>query len=156
MSTATQDRPLGYEANGINVISEDERKGTPRDLFWPWFAANISVLGLAYGAYVLGFGISFWQACVAGVIGIVVSFLLVGFIAVAGKRGSAPTLVLSRAAFGVQGNKLPALVVVDTQRRLGDRADGAGHAGHRDRVQPARTGAPATSPRSSPSWSSPC
>jgi nucleobase:cation symporter-1, NCS1 family len=58
VSTATQDRPLGYEANGINVISEDERKGAPRDLFWPWFAANISVLGLAYGAYVLGFGIS--------------------------------------------------------------------------------------------------
>lgn len=47
---------------------------------------------------------------VAGLIGIVVSFLLVGFIAVAGKPGSAPTLVLSRAAFGVQGNKLPAPV----------------------------------------------
>jgi nucleobase:cation symporter-1, NCS1 family len=113
VSAGTQQRPLGqlsYEANGINVISEGERKGSPRDLFWPWFAANISVLGLAYGAYVLGFGISFWQACVAGLIGIVVSFLLVGFIAVAGKRGSVPTLVLSRAAFGVQGNKLPAFV----------------------------------------------
>src|ERR1700691_2316419 len=110
VSTATQDRPLGYEPNGINVISEDARKGTPRDLFWPWFAANISVLGLAYGGYVLGVRISFLEACVAGVIGIVVSFLLVGFIAVAGKRGSAPTLVLSRAAYGVQGNKLPALV----------------------------------------------
>ena len=110
MSTTAQQRPLGLETNGINVISEDERKGSPRSLFWPWFAANVSVLGLSYGAYVLGFGISFWQACVAGLIGIVVSFLLVGFIAVAGKRGSAPTLVLSRAAFGVQGNKLPALV----------------------------------------------
>jgi NCS1 family nucleobase:cation symporter-1 len=110
VSADTQQRPLGYEVNGINVISEDERKGSPRDLFWPWFAANISVLGLAYGAYVLEVGVSFWQACVAGLLGIVVSFLLVGFIAVAGKRGSAPTLVLSRAAFGVQGNKLPALV----------------------------------------------
>src|ERR1700733_6491171 len=110
VSTTAQQRPLGLETNGINVISEDERKGSPRDLFWPWFAANISVLGLSYGAYVLGFGISFWQACAAGLIGIVVSFLLVGFIAVAGKRGSAPTLVLSRAAFGLQGNKLPALV----------------------------------------------
>src|SRR5580693_1857839 len=108
--STTAQRPLGLETNGINVISEDERKGSPRSLFWPWFAANISVLGLSYGAYVLGFGISFWQACVAGLIGIVVSFLLVGFIAVAGKRGSAPTLVLSRAAFGLQGNKLPALV----------------------------------------------
>src|ERR1700744_3318130 len=110
MSTAAPQRPLGLETNGINVISEEERKGSPRDLFWPWFAANISVLGLAYGAYVLGFGISFWQACVAGLLGIVVSVLLVGFIAVAGKRGSAPTLVLSREAFGVQGSKLPALV----------------------------------------------
>jgi NCS1 family nucleobase:cation symporter-1 len=98
------------EANGINVISADERKGAPRQLFWPWFAANISVLGLSYGAYVLGFGVSFWQACAAGLIGIVVSFLLVGFISVAGKRGSAPTLVLSRAAFGVRGNKLPTFV----------------------------------------------
>ncbi|HET6187034.1 MAG TPA: cytosine permease, partial [Trebonia sp.] len=110
MTAATEQRPLGYEANGINVIGEDERKGSPRGLFWPWFAANISVLGLAYGAYVLEGGISFWQACLAGFIGIVVSFLLVGFIALAGKRGSAPTLVLSRAAFGVQGNKLPALL----------------------------------------------
>ena len=109
VSTDTQ-RPLGYEANGINVISEDERKGSPRSLFWPWFAANISVLGLGYGAYVLEGGVSFWQACVAGLIGIVVSFLLVGFIAVAGKRGSAPTLVLSRAPFGVRGNLLPSLV----------------------------------------------
>lgn len=102
--------PLQVEANGINVISDAERKGSPRDLFWPWFAANVSVLGLSYGSFALGFGISFWQALVAGVIGIVVSFLLCGFIAVAGKRGSAPTLVLSRAAFGVRGNKLAALI----------------------------------------------
>jgi purine-cytosine permease-like protein len=59
---------------------------------------------------VLGFGISFWQALVVGLIGIIVSFLLCGFIAVAGKRGSAPTMVLGRAAFGVRGNKLPTLV----------------------------------------------
>ena len=98
------------EANGINVIADEERKGTPRQLFWPWFAANISVLGLSYGAYVLGFGVSLAQACAAGLIGIVASFLLVGFISLAGKRGSAPTLVLSRAAFGVRGNLLPTMV----------------------------------------------
>lgn len=101
---------LGVELNGINVISEDERHGKPASLFWPWFAANISVLGISYGAYALDFGISFWQATIAGIIGIVVSFLLVGFIAVAGKRGSAPTLTLSRAAFGINGNKLPTAV----------------------------------------------
>src|SRR6266852_2700929 len=102
--------PLHIEANGINVIQDAERKGNPRDLFWPWFAANVSVLGLSYGAFVLGFGISFWQALAAGIVGIVVSFLLCGFIAVAGKRGSVPTMVLGRAAFGVRGNKLPSVI----------------------------------------------
>src|SRR6185295_11460795 len=103
-------RPLQVETNGINVIAENERKGHPHDLFWPWFAANVSVLGISYGSFVLGFGISFWQAAIVGVVGIILSFLACGFIAVAGKRGSAPTMVLSRAAFGVNGNKLPALV----------------------------------------------
>jgi purine-cytosine permease-like protein len=102
--------PLQIEANGINVITDAQRKGRPRDLFWPWFAANVSVLGLSYGSFVLGFGISFGQALVAGLVGIVVSFLLCGFIAVAGKRGSAPTMVLGRAAFGVRGNKLPSVI----------------------------------------------
>ncbi len=102
--------PPGVEINGINVISEDERKGRPRDLFWPWFASNVSVLGVSYGSFVLGFGVSFWQAAVAGVIGVALSFLLCGLLALAGKRGSAPTMVLSRAAFGVRGNKLPAVL----------------------------------------------
>jgi nucleobase:cation symporter-1, NCS1 family len=107
---APESHPLQIETNGINVITDAERKGRPRDLFWPWFAANISVLGLSYGAFLLAFGISFWQAVVVGVAGIVISFLLCGFIAIAGKRGSAPTMVLSRAAFGVRGNKLPTVI----------------------------------------------
>jgi nucleobase:cation symporter-1, NCS1 family len=101
---------LRVEANGINVILDAERRGRPRQLFWPWFGANISVLGLSYGAFALGFGISFWQAAITGLVGIIVSFLLCGFVALAGKRGSAPTMVLSRAAFGVRGNRLPALI----------------------------------------------
>ena len=67
---AAESRPLQIEANGINVITDAERKGHPRDLFWPWFAANISVLGLSYGTFLLAFGISFWQAVVVGVAGI--------------------------------------------------------------------------------------
>jgi purine-cytosine permease-like protein len=96
------DRLLQIEANGINVISGPDRKGRPRDLFWPWFGANVSVLGLSFGSFVLSFRISFWQGLAVGVAGIVMSSVLCGFIAVSGKRGSAPTMVLSRAAFGVR------------------------------------------------------
>ncbi len=101
---------LHVELHGIDVISDVDRKGAPRELFWPWFGANVSVLGLSYGSFVLGFGISFAQALLVGLVGIVGSFLLCGFVAVAGKRGSAPTMVLSRAAFGVRGNKLPSAI----------------------------------------------
>jgi len=108
--TVTGPGGLAVEANGINVIDESERKGTPRGLFWPWCAANIAVLAVSYGAFVMGAGVSFWQGVVAGVLGVVVSFLFVGLVAIAGKRGSAPTMVLSRAAFGVRGNGLPTAV----------------------------------------------
>ncbi|MEO7068979.1 MAG: cytosine permease, partial [Nostocoides sp.] len=37
-------------------------------------------------------------------------FLLCGIIAIAGKRGSAPTMILSRAAFGVTGQKVPGVI----------------------------------------------
>lgn len=95
------------ELNGINFISESERKGSPRSLFWPWAAANVSFLALSYGSFFLGFGISFWQATAAAVIGTIGSFLLVGVSSLAGKRANAPTMTLSRAAFGVNGNKVP-------------------------------------------------
>jgi purine-cytosine permease-like protein len=101
---------LSVETNGINTITEAERKGKPRDLFWPWAAANVSVFGIAYGSYLLGFGVSFWQATVIGLVGIVVSFFFVGVIALAGKRGSAPTLVLSRSIFGVNGGRVPSIL----------------------------------------------
>ncbi|MFJ9535761.1 purine-cytosine permease family protein [Streptomyces sp. NPDC101225] len=103
-------RQLQVETHGLDVITDAERKGSPRTLFWPWFGANVSVLGLSYGSFALGFGTSFRQSLTAGVIGIVFSFLLCGFVAVAGKRGSAPTMVLSRAAYGVRGNRLPSVV----------------------------------------------
>lgn len=101
---------LLIEKTGIEIVQEDARTAKPSDLFWPWFAANVSVFGMSYGSFVLGFGISFWQATIVSVIGIVVSFALCGLIAIAGKRGSAPTMVLSRAAFGVHGQKVPGVV----------------------------------------------
>lgn len=112
MSTASTDdaRSTLIERTGIEIIPESDRTAKPRDLFWPWFAANVSVFGMSYGSFVLGFGISFWQATIVSVIGIVVSFFLCGLIAIAGKRGSAPTMILSRSAFGVHGQKVPGIV----------------------------------------------
>jgi purine-cytosine permease-like protein len=101
---------LNLELNGTNVIAESERSGRASSLFWPWCGANVSLLALSYGSFFLGFGISFWQATAAAVIGTVLSFLLVGFSSLAGKRSNAPTMVLSRATFGIKGNLAPGLL----------------------------------------------
>jgi len=95
------------ELNGPNVIAESERSGKARSLFWPWAGANVSLLALSYGSFFLGFGISFRQATWAAIIGTVLSFLVVGISSLAGKRSNAPTMILSRAAFGVKGNIVP-------------------------------------------------
>lgn len=97
------------EQTGIESVADADRHGRPSDLFWPWAAANLSFFGIAYGVYIVGLGLGLWQAIVAGIVGAAVSFLLVGLVSLAGQRAGAPTMTLSRAAFGVQGNKLPTL-----------------------------------------------
>ncbi|WP_101951189.1 cytosine permease [Mycobacterium sp. 3519A] len=99
------------ESRGIEPVPADERTGEPRQLFWVWFAANISILGLPLGATLVGLrGLNIWQALFAAAVGSFGSFALVGLISVAGKRGGAPSMTLSRAVFGARGNHGPTVV----------------------------------------------
>ena len=98
------------EINGPNTIGDSERTGSARSLFWPWAGANVSLLALSYGSFFLGFGISFKQATFAAIIGTIASFFLVGISSLAGKRSNAPTMVLTRASFGVKGSLVPGLL----------------------------------------------
>jgi len=106
------DRVWSIETHGIDPIPDSDRHGRPFELFWVWCAANISILGIAfYGAAVVEYyGLNVWQGILAGVLATVASFALVGWVSLAGKWSGAPTLVLSRSAFGVVGNALPTLV----------------------------------------------
>jgi len=105
------------ESRGIEPVPVDERNGRPGQLFWVWFAANISILGLPLGATLVAMGMTVWQAVIAAVVGSVGSFAIVGAISIAGRRGGAPGLTLSRATFGARGNIGP--TVVSLLSRLG-------------------------------------
>lgn len=98
------------ETRGIEPVPSDERHGHPMQLFWVWFAANISILGLPLGATLVADGLVFWQAAIVALIGSFGSFAIVGVVSIAGRRGGAPGLTLSRAVFGVHGNAGPTLV----------------------------------------------
>jgi NCS1 family nucleobase:cation symporter-1 len=102
------DQAWSIETSGINPISDTERHGKPSELFWVWFAANMGITALPFGAYLVTFyGLNLWQSIFAAVVGCIVGYALVGLIGIAGFRAGAPTMVISRAAFGVVGNALP-------------------------------------------------
>ncbi|MFD6419643.1 cytosine permease [Streptomyces sp. NPDC060194] len=100
------------ETRGLEPVPDSERTGRVRELFPTWVAANISVLLLTMGASLaVSFGLNLWQAAVVAVAAPVVSYGLVGLIGVAGKRGGAPGMALSRAVFGQRGNLLPGSLI---------------------------------------------
>ncbi|MEU0569035.1 cytosine permease [Nonomuraea sp. NPDC005983] len=101
---------MAVEQNGINAVPLAERRGRPADLFWPWAGSNLSLFGVAFGIYVVGLGLGVVPAILTGAIGYLLSFGLVGLVAVAGARSGVPTMTLGRAPFGYQGNKLPAVL----------------------------------------------
>lgn len=100
------------EERGIEPVPRAEQTSEPKELFWIWFAGNISILGLPLGIWVVAGVLNIWQALVATVIGAVGSFAIVGVVSIAGQRGGAPSLTLSRATFGVVGNFAPTVVAI--------------------------------------------
>jgi NCS1 family nucleobase:cation symporter-1 len=99
------------EQRGIEPVPARERNGNPLQLFWVWFAANISILGLPLGATLVAMqGLNIWQALIVAAIGTAGSFALVGVVSIAGRRGGAPSMTLSRAVFGPRGNLGPTFV----------------------------------------------
>ncbi len=97
------------EQRGLEQVSTTERYGNSRGLFSIWFAANIGLLSLVYGVMIRAEGLPFWQGVLVSLVGST-SFLLVGFLGVAGKNLGYPMLVIARRPFGSYGNILPSLV----------------------------------------------
>lgn len=87
-------------------VPEVERTGTPKDLFFIWFANNIGVLGIVMGAMITSFGLNLMQSVLAACIA-ALSFAIVGVTCVIGKKTGITTFILSRAPFGIKGNIIP-------------------------------------------------
>ncbi|MEV7520006.1 cytosine permease [Streptomyces sp. NPDC091371] len=100
------------ETRGLEPVPDSERRGKVRELVPTWVAANISVLLLTMGAGLVIFNkLNIWQVLVVAVAAPVVSYGIVGLISIAGKRGGAPGMALSRAVFGQRGNLFPGALI---------------------------------------------
>ena len=109
---STGPRLFVVEASGSLPTALDQRVGRASRLFWLWFAANSSVISLAFGAAIFSLGMSLRQAAVATFIGVAISFLPLGLGTLAGKWSGQPVMVVSRATFGHLGNILPAMIAL--------------------------------------------
>ncbi len=98
------------EQRGIQAVPLDERRGRARSLFGVWFAANLGLLAVVFGAILAAMGLDLVQAVLTTVVAATASFLLVGAVSVAGQRAGMPALVLSRRALGRAGNLVAAAV----------------------------------------------
>jgi NCS1 family nucleobase:cation symporter-1 len=96
----------GPETRGIEYITEDKRGGRPSSLFWVWATPNISFLTITLGAVlVAGLGLSLWQALAVTVIANL-GWILVGILAVSGPAAGTSGSVITRAMYGIRGNKI--------------------------------------------------
>jgi nucleobase:cation symporter-1, NCS1 family len=98
-------RAAGIEAHGIDHIPDAERRGRPRELFSVWAAANVNYLSLVVGGALVLMGLSLWQALAVIVAGNLF-WLLTGLLAVSGPAAGAPSEVITRAMYGVLGNRV--------------------------------------------------
>ncbi|WP_431198240.1 purine-cytosine permease family protein [Leifsonia xyli] len=81
-------------------------------MFWLWFAGTSSLISVGVGATLFVLGLSLRQLLVATLVGVALSFLPLGLGTLAGKWSGQPTLVVSRATFGMRGNLLPTVIAL--------------------------------------------
>ncbi|MDJ1134483.1 purine-cytosine permease family protein [Streptomyces iconiensis] len=98
------------EAHGIDCIPDRERHGKARELFSVWAAGNVNYLSLLVGGAVVLMGLNLWQAVAVIVIGNLF-WGLTGLLAVSGPASGTPSEVITRAMYGIRGNRVNNAVI---------------------------------------------
>ena len=100
---------VAVEPGGVEAIPDGERHGRPIQLLWTWASPNFEFATIAVGILsVLAFGLTFWQAVAAIVLGSLLGSVSLGVLSTWGPKDGLAQMVLSRTAFGYRGNILPA------------------------------------------------
>lgn len=100
---------VAVEPGGVEPIPDGERHGRPVQLLWTWASPNFEFATIAVGILsVLAFGLTFYQAVGAIVLGTLLGSVSLGVLSTWGPREGLAQMVLSRTAFGYRGNVLPA------------------------------------------------
>jgi NCS1 nucleoside transporter family len=103
------ERVIAVEPGGAEFIALHERHGRPLQLFWTWTSPNLEFATVFVGVLAVAvFGLNFWLAVLAIVIGSAAGSVSHGVLSARGPSHGVPQMVLSRLGFGYWGNVLPA------------------------------------------------
>lgn len=112
LTAVEKERWFAFDRVGIEPSADVNRTAGIVQLFWTWWATSIPLAGIMIGAWLMAAGNGVIQALVATVLGVVVGSLPLLAGTVVGIRWGLPTLIASRAAFGLSGNILPSAVML--------------------------------------------
>jgi NCS1 family nucleobase:cation symporter-1 len=107
-STSGSAKATSIETNDIAPISAGERHGKPWHLFTVWSSPNLEFATIFIGALAVFAGLNVWQAILAVTLGNALAAVTHGWFSSWGPRHGVPQMVLSRSAFGLRGNIIPA------------------------------------------------
>lgn len=100
----TSDSATRPETRGIELIDDTQRHGRARDLFLIWAAPSVSILNLTIGASLILLGLEIWQA-IAVILAASLLWILPGVIAGSGPAAGTAGSVVTRAMYGILGNR---------------------------------------------------
>lgn len=103
---------FGFDHVGAEPTPQNQRADSLLQLLWAWWAIGTPIPLLLLGTWLVSSGLNVTQALLAAAGGAVVAALPVVIATVQGSRLGLPTLVTSRAVFGMVGNIIPSILMV--------------------------------------------
>ena len=100
----------GVEQRGVDTIPDAERTARPRDIVGILFRSNLALTVMVFGWLAILYGLSWWQAVSAILVGTLVGSLVVMPLALLGYRAATNNSVSSGAYFGVRGRLVASVI----------------------------------------------
>ncbi len=98
------------EVQGVETVHENLRTGKPSSIISVFVGSNLSLSVMVFGWLSILYGLSWWQAVTAILVGTAVASIFVSYSSLLGWRAATNNSVASGAFFGVKGRLVASFV----------------------------------------------
>lgn len=98
------------EIQGVETVPESERTANPRSIISVFVGSNLSLSVMVFGWLAILYGLSWWQAVSAIVVGTALASIFVSYSSLLGWKAATNNSVASGAFFGVKGRLVASFV----------------------------------------------